>query len=62
MLDEESKLPIVIGNLTPIAFVVHEEAIVFVNESLWSLHVFVPNMRATKYQTTISPTRKFFAT
>jgi hypothetical protein len=34
MLDEERKLPIVIGNLTPIAFVVHEEAIVLVNESL----------------------------
>jgi hypothetical protein len=34
MLDEEGELPIVISNLTPIAFVVHEEAIVFVHESL----------------------------
>jgi hypothetical protein len=34
MLDEEGELPIVISNLTPIAFVVHEEVIMFVNESL----------------------------
>jgi hypothetical protein len=30
----------------------------FVNQSLWSLDVFVPSMKTTKYQTTISPTRK----
>jgi hypothetical protein len=34
MLDEEGELPTVIGNLTPISFVVHEETIVFVDESL----------------------------
>ncbi len=62
MWDEEGEFPTIIGKLTPIVFVVQEEAIVFVNESLWSLHVFVPSMRATKYQTTISPTRKKLAT
>ncbi len=58
MLDEEEEFPIAIGNLTPIACVVHEEIIMFVNQSLWSLDVFVPSMKTTKYQTTISPTRK----
>ncbi len=62
MLDEDDELPTIIDNLTPIVFVVREEAIVFVNERLWSLHVLVPSMKATKYQTTISPTREKLAT
>jgi hypothetical protein len=33
-LDEEGEFPIVIGNLAPIACVVHEKTIMFVNESL----------------------------
>jgi hypothetical protein len=34
MLDEEGELPTIIGNFTPIVFVVHEEVIMFVNERL----------------------------
>jgi hypothetical protein len=34
MWDEEGEFATIIGKLTPIVFVVQEEAIVFVNESL----------------------------
>jgi hypothetical protein len=45
--DEDDTVHLIVGNPTPIAFLVVEEATIFVNEGLQSLHILLPSIKET---------------